>query len=99
MGDRNFGMHLKDHDNKRKTDVVFGDPTGVLDVAAVLKALKEVKFTGHGEHRVRGQPGGPVARHEEVRRLRERDGQETRLSVERGSGVYTSVVGAPAPPR
>ncbi len=25
MGDRNFGMHLKDHDNKRKTDVVFGD--------------------------------------------------------------------------
>ena len=24
MGNRNFGMHLKDHDNKRKTDVVFG---------------------------------------------------------------------------
>ena len=46
MGDRNFGMHLKDHDNKRKTDVVFGDPTGVLDVPAVLKALKEVKFKG-----------------------------------------------------
>ena len=40
MGDRNFGMHLKDHDNKRKTDVVFGDPTGVLDVPAVLKALQ-----------------------------------------------------------
>ena len=46
MGDRNFGMHLKDHDNKRKTDVVFGSPEGVLDVAAVLKALREVKFTG-----------------------------------------------------
>lgn len=46
MGDRNFGMHLKDHDNKRKEDVVFGDPNGVLDVAAVLKALREVKFKG-----------------------------------------------------
>ncbi len=46
MGARNFGIHLKDHDNKRKTDVPFGDPTGVLDVAGVLKALKEVKFTG-----------------------------------------------------
>jgi sugar phosphate isomerase/epimerase len=46
MGDRNFGMHLKDHDNKRKTDVPFGDPTGVLDVAAVFKALKDVKFEG-----------------------------------------------------
>ncbi|MDB5313816.1 MAG: sugar phosphate isomerase/epimerase [Gemmataceae bacterium] len=46
MGDRNFGMHLKDHDNKRKTDVVFGSPEGALDVAAVLKALGEVKFKG-----------------------------------------------------
>ena len=32
MGARNFGMHLKDHDNKSKTDVVFGK--GVLDVPA-----------------------------------------------------------------
>ncbi len=46
MGDRNFGMHLKDHDNKKKEDVVFGDPKGALDVAAVFKALNEVKFTG-----------------------------------------------------
>jgi len=46
MGDRNYAMHLKDHDNKRKTDVVFGDPTGALDVAGVFKALKDVKFTG-----------------------------------------------------
>jgi len=45
MGARNFGMHLKDHDNKRRTDVVFGK--GVLDVVAVLKALREVKFKGH----------------------------------------------------
>lgn len=47
MGKRNFGLHLKDHDNKRKTDVPFGDPTGVLDVVGVLKALKDVKFTGY----------------------------------------------------
>jgi sugar phosphate isomerase/epimerase len=42
MGKRNFGMHLKDHDNTRKTDVIFGK--GVLDVASVLKALREVGF-------------------------------------------------------
>jgi len=46
MGDRNFGMHLKDHDNQKKEDVVFGDSKGVLDLAAVLKALREVKFKG-----------------------------------------------------
>jgi sugar phosphate isomerase/epimerase len=45
MGARNFGMHLKDHDNKRRTDVVFG--RGVLDVPGVLRALREVKFTGY----------------------------------------------------
>lgn len=44
MGSRNFGMHLKDHDNKLGRDVVFGK--GVLDVASVLKALREVKFKG-----------------------------------------------------
>lgn len=44
MGARNFGMHLKDHDNKKKTDVVYGK--GVLDVASVLKALRDVKFAG-----------------------------------------------------
>jgi inosose dehydratase len=44
MGARNFGMHLKDHDNAKKTDVVYGK--GVLDVPAVLKALKEVNFKG-----------------------------------------------------
>jgi sugar phosphate isomerase/epimerase len=44
MGARNFGMHLKDHDNKRHTDVVFGK--GVLDVKAVIDALRAVKFQG-----------------------------------------------------
>ncbi|MFO0936742.1 MAG: sugar phosphate isomerase/epimerase [Gemmataceae bacterium] len=47
MGARNFGFHLKDHDNKRKTDVPFGDKTGVLDVLAVLKALKKENFKGY----------------------------------------------------
>src|SRR5262245_18585885 len=44
MGKRNFGMHLKDHDNAAKHDVVIGK--GVLDVPAVVKALREVKFDG-----------------------------------------------------
>ena len=44
MGKRNFGIHLKDHDNKKKTDVICGK--GALDVVAVLKALKEVEFQG-----------------------------------------------------
>src|SRR5262249_37214775 len=47
MGARNFGMHLKDHDNKRHTDVVFGKDGGVLDLPAVLKALKDVHFKGY----------------------------------------------------
>jgi len=45
MGARNFGLHLKDHDNEKKTDVVYGK--GVLNVAEVLKALRKVKFKGY----------------------------------------------------
>jgi sugar phosphate isomerase/epimerase len=45
MGARNFGMHLKDHDNAKGTDVVYGK--GVLDVPAVLQALRDVKFKGY----------------------------------------------------
>jgi sugar phosphate isomerase/epimerase len=45
MGARNFGMHLKDHDNKQGRDVIYGE--GALDVEAVLKALKDVKFKGY----------------------------------------------------
>ena len=44
MGPRNFGVHLKDNDNEKDVNVVFGK--GVLDVPAVLKALREVKFQG-----------------------------------------------------
>jgi len=59
MGERNFAMHLKDHDNKRKTDVVFGDPTGLLDVAAVFKALQEVKFKGTVSIEYEANPADP----------------------------------------
>jgi sugar phosphate isomerase/epimerase len=61
MGERNFGMHLKDHDNKRKTDVVFGDPTGSLDVAAVFAALREVKFAGAVSIEYEANPAEPTA--------------------------------------
>jgi len=44
MGARNFALHLKDHDNQKRTDVVFG--RGVLNVLSVLQALREVKFQG-----------------------------------------------------
>lgn len=59
MGDRNFAMHLKDHDNKKKTDVPFGDPAGILNVPAVLKALKEVKFAGHIAIEYEANPNDP----------------------------------------
>lgn len=59
MGDRNFGMHLKDHDNAKKTDVVFGSPAGSLDLAAVFKALKEVKFRGSLSIEYEANPADP----------------------------------------
>lgn len=59
MADRNFALHLKDHDNKKKVDVPFGDPAGVLDVSAVLKALKAVKFAGHIAIEYEANPNDP----------------------------------------
>jgi inosose dehydratase len=59
MGNRNFGLHLKDHDNKRRTDVVFG--RGVLDVPAVLRALREVKFQGYIAIEYEASPENPTA--------------------------------------
>jgi inosose dehydratase len=59
MGARNFGLHLKDHDNERHTDVVFGK--GVLDVPAVLKALREVKFDGTISIEYEANPADPSA--------------------------------------
>jgi sugar phosphate isomerase/epimerase len=57
MGARNFGMHLKDHDNQQKTDVVYGK--GALDVPAVLKALKDVKFAGYISIEYEAHPDNP----------------------------------------
>jgi inosose dehydratase len=57
MGARNFGLHLKDHDNDKRTDVVFGK--GVLDVPAVLRALREVKFNGYISIEYEANPANP----------------------------------------
>ena len=59
MGARNFGIHLKDHDNEKKRDVVFGK--GVLDVPAVLKALRDVKFRGMISIEYEANPQDPSA--------------------------------------
>jgi sugar phosphate isomerase/epimerase len=60
MGKRNFGLHLKDHDNKRKIDVPFGDSAGVLDVPGVLKALRDVGFKGHISIEYEANPDDPM---------------------------------------
>jgi len=57
MGARNFGMHLKDHDNQRHTDVVYG--RGVLDVRSVLRALREVNFGGYISIEYEANPADP----------------------------------------
>jgi sugar phosphate isomerase/epimerase len=59
MGKRNFGLHLKDHDNTAKSDVPFG--RGVLDVTAVLKALREVGFKGMISIEYEAHPEEPTA--------------------------------------
>lgn len=57
MGPRNFGLHLKDHDNQKNEDVVYGQ--GVLNVPAVLKALKDAKFTGYISIEYEAHPENP----------------------------------------
>jgi sugar phosphate isomerase/epimerase len=57
MGDRNFGLHLKDHDNQKKEDVIYGK--GVLDVPGVLKALRDVKFKGYISIEYEAHPEDP----------------------------------------
>ncbi len=58
MDGRNFNMHLKDHDNRRDTDVPFGQ--GALDVAAVLKALRDVHFKGTLSIEYEAHPEAPA---------------------------------------
>jgi sugar phosphate isomerase/epimerase len=57
MGARNFGLHLKDHDNKKDTVVFYGQ--GVLDVPAVLRALKDVNFKGYISIEYEAHPEDP----------------------------------------
>jgi len=59
MAARNFGLHLKDHDNKTRTDVVFG--RGILNVPSVLRALREVKFGGYIAIEYEANPNNPTA--------------------------------------
>lgn len=59
MGARNFGMHLKDHDNARKTDVIFGQ--GPLNIAEVFKALNDVHFKGMVSIEYEAKPEDPSA--------------------------------------
>lgn len=58
MGNRNFALHLKDHDNKTRHDVVFGN--AALDVAAVVKALRDVNFTGTINIEYEAHPDNPL---------------------------------------
>jgi sugar phosphate isomerase/epimerase len=57
MGGRNFAIHLKDHDNTKRTDVVYGK--GTLDVPAVIRALRDVKFRGHISIEYEAHPENP----------------------------------------
>jgi sugar phosphate isomerase/epimerase len=58
MGPRNFGLHLKDHDNQTRNDVVFG--RGALNVLSVLQALREVKFQGYIAIEYEANPKNPA---------------------------------------
>lgn len=57
MAARNFGLHLKDHDNAKRTDVVFG--RGVLNVGEVLRALKDARFQGYISIEYEANPQNP----------------------------------------
>ena len=52
-------MHLKDHDNRRQTDVVYGRDGGVLNVPDVLRTLREVRFNGYIAIEYEANPNDP----------------------------------------
>ena len=58
MGSRNYAIHLKDNDNARDVNVVLG--RGVLDVKAVLQALRDVHFQGPISIEYEANPSNPV---------------------------------------
>ncbi|HEY1381883.1 MAG TPA: sugar phosphate isomerase/epimerase [Gemmataceae bacterium] len=59
MGKRNFGLHLKDFDDKKKEEVIVG--RGMLDVPGVVKALKDVGFQGYCNLEYELNPQDPTA--------------------------------------
>lgn len=59
MGARNFGIHLKDHDNAKKTDVVVGK--AALKVDEVFKALRDVNFKNMISIEYEANPQNPNA--------------------------------------
>ncbi len=59
MGARNFGIHLKDHNNRTHRDVVFGRDGGVLNIPAVLRVLREVRFHGWISVEYEANPDNP----------------------------------------
>jgi inosose dehydratase len=59
MGARNHGLHLKDHNNERDVDVVFGRDGGVLNVTDILRTLREVRFNGYISIEYEANPNDP----------------------------------------
>lgn len=59
MGRRNFGLHVKDHDNASRSDVILGK--AALQVDALAKALKAVNFDGFLSVEYEARPDDPTA--------------------------------------
>lgn len=59
MGPRNFGLHVKDHDNSSQSDVILGK--AALQVNALAKALKSVNFNGFLSVEYEARPDDPTA--------------------------------------
>jgi inosose dehydratase len=60
MGARNFGLHLKDHNNQTRRDVVYGRDGGVLNVPDILRTLRAVNFTGYIAIEYEANPDNPA---------------------------------------
>ena len=58
MDKRNYGIHLKDNDNRVNRNVVIGK--GALDVPGVLRALADVQFKGCISIEHEANPNNPV---------------------------------------
>ncbi|HMP01128.1 MAG TPA: sugar phosphate isomerase/epimerase [Gemmatales bacterium] len=59
MGARNFGLHIKDHDNDKRTDVILGQ--AALRVEELLRALRDVEFDGFLSLEYEANPADPTA--------------------------------------